>query len=346
VLSFPGFGVPKCPKKLTFMGMRRSVVGDEVISGDVTTAAGRSFHLGATPGGEPGNRARSGDLNGYGEAAYCAPRAATACFGADLVGAVRGGAIQNRRLEAGERMGAGMESFDTGPILASSSKRLVIVADNSLIVEAIRIGFRKSGEFNLVGHADGRRTSPATIVGANPDVILLDDMDGSDRALELIRGIKAEDGEAAVIVLSLQMDPAWLERLFDAGATGVISKATRPVALATLVRETVNGHIFHRPPAATGLGGAQPIVAPDGDLPLTGREVEILKLVAAGFTNGDIARRLWVTEQTVKFHLRNVYRKLNVANRTQASHIAYVKGLVGARPEPPVVAPPELTVAS
>ena len=66
---------------------------------------------------------------------------------------------------------------------------------------------------------------------------------------------------------------------------------------------------------------------PDGDLPLTGRELEILKLTAAGFTNGDIARRLWVTEQTVKFHLRNVYRKLNVTNRTQASHIAYVKGI-------------------
>ena len=238
-----------------------------------------------------------------------------------------------------------MESFDTGPRFASSSKRLVIVADNPLIVEAIRIGFRESGEFNLIGYADGRRTSPDVIVGADPDVILLDDMDGSDRAIELIRGVTTEERGAAVIVLSLQMDPAWLNRLFDAGATGVISKATRPVALATLVRETVNGHIVHRPPAAVGAAGAQPMALPDGDLPLTRRELEILKLAAAGFTNGEIARRLWVTEQTVKFHLRNVYRKLNVTNRTQASHIAYVKGLVGA-PGAPAVAKAELTVAS
>jgi DNA-binding NarL/FixJ family response regulator len=243
-------------------------------------------------------------------------------------------------------MGASMETSDTGPGLASSSRRLVIVADNSLIVEAIRIGFRKSGEFNLVGHADARRTSAATIIGAEPDVILLDDMDGAERAIELIREIGAEGGAATVIVLSLQMDPDWLDRLFTAGATAVISKATRPVALATLVRETMNGNICHAPPRATGVGGAQPIAAPGGGLPLTGRELEILKLVASGCTNAEIARCLWVTEQTVKFHLRNVYRKLNVANRTQASHIAYVKGLVGPRPEPAVVAPPELTIAS
>jgi DNA-binding NarL/FixJ family response regulator len=247
-----------------------------------------------------------------------------------------------------------MESFDTGERLAWSSKRLVIVADNSLIVEAIRIGFRKSGEFKLIGHADGRRTSAATVLGAEPDVILLDDMDRSERAIELIHEIRAEDDAVTVIALSLQIDPAWLDRLFNAGATAVISKATRPVALATLVRETMNGHIYHRPATSSRSAESAVTAAAGTDLPLTGREVEILKLVAAGFTNGDIARRLWVTEQTVKFHLRNVYRKLNVTNRTQASHIAYVKGLVGshperppaAQPEPPVVAKPELTVAS
>ena len=63
-------------------------------------------------------------------------------------------------------------------------------------------------------------------------------------------------------------------------------------------------------------------------MPLTGRELEILQLVAAGATNSEVARKLWVTEQTIKFHLRNVYRKLDVANRTEASHFAHVNGLV------------------
>jgi DNA-binding NarL/FixJ family response regulator len=206
-------------------------------------------------------------------------------------------------------------------------RRLVIVADNSLIVQAIRIGFRKTGEFNFLGHADGRRTSARTIVGAKPDVILLDDMDRSERALELIREIRSEDEAVVLIVLSAEMDAEWLERVFDADATGAICKAAHPIAVATLVRETLNGHIFHKLPDPRAAGPRSSAVATE-DLPLTARELEILQLVAAGTTNGDVARRLWVTEPTVKFHLRNIYRKLGVANRTQASHFAYVNGLV------------------
>jgi DNA-binding NarL/FixJ family response regulator len=207
-------------------------------------------------------------------------------------------------------------------------KRIVIVADNSLIVEAIRAGLRRSGEFNLVGHADPRRTSASTIIGVHPDVVLLDAMDHSERLLELIRDLKAEDEHVAVILLSVEMDPEWLERVFDAGATGAISKATNPVALATLLRETVNGHIFHRFARVTPVNGHQSEAIASEDLPLTSRELEILQLVASGSTNGEVARKLWVTEQTVKFHLRNIYRKLDVANRTEASHFAHINGLV------------------
>lgn len=239
-----------------------------------------------------------------------------------------------------------MQMSDTDATKAKSSKmkRVVIVADNSLIVEAIRIGFRRSGEFHFVGHADGRTTSARTVVGAQPDVILLDDMNQSERAVELIREIRTEDeGASAVIVLSMELGPGWLERLFEAGATSAISKATHPIALATLVRETLNGHIFHmfsmRRTAADELRGAASL----DELALTARELEILKLVAAGATNGDVARELWVTEQTVKFHLRNIFRKLGVANRTQASHFAYVNGLVASDTEPAIAA--QLTVA-
>ncbi len=242
--------------------------------------------------------------------------------------------------------GATLEFSDPAARSASGLRRLVIVADNSLLVEAIRIGFRKSGEFNLVGHADGHRTSAETILSAEPDVVLLDDMDQSEQALALLRAIREAEKPVCVIILSMQLDPAWLERAFVAGATGVISKATHPAALATLVRETVSGHIFHRQPAPpANLAGAAARVR-GGDLPLTDRELEILQLVASGCTNGDVARQLWVTEQTVKFHLRNVYRKLDVANRTQASHFAHVQGLVSPVATAATAAAPELTVAS
>lgn len=230
-----------------------------------------------------------------------------------------------------------MEASDTCAKFASPMKRLVIVADNSLIVEAIRVGLRKSGEFNLVGHAHPGRTSASTLVGVRPDVVLLDDIDRSARVVELIRELRIEDEHLSLIVLSMEMDRDWLEHLFDAGATGVISKSTRPVALATLLRETLDGHIFHNfVGSRTPANQAEPLA--NDDLPLTSREIEILELVAAGATNGDVAGKLWVTEQTVKFHLRNIYRKLDVTNRTEASHFAHVNGIVSPRPA--------LTVAS
>ena len=72
---------------------------------------------------------------------------------------------------------------------------------------------------------------------------------------------------------------------------------------------------------------------------LTGRELEILQLVASGATNADIARQLWITQQTVKFHVSNVYRKLDVGNRTEACHYAHVNGLVTPRQgRPPTAA--------
>ena len=225
-------------------------------------------------------------------------------------------------------MPSDLQATSTSAGVASALPRLVIVADSSLIVEAIRIGLHRSGEFNLVGHADGRRTSSRILAATKPDVVLLDDMEQSDRVIELLGEVRSEDKRVMLIVLSLAMDGDWLDRLFGAGATAVISKATHPGALARLVRETLNGHVFHRHSPVLGAIGQATAGAVLGDLPLTGRESEILRLVASGSTNGDVARRLWVTEQTVKFHLRNVYRKLGVANRTQASRFAHVNGLV------------------
>ncbi len=240
-------------------------------------------------------------------------------------------------------MGATLESSELRLRETSAMRRLVIVADNSLIVEAIRIGFRKSGEFKLVGAANGRTTSAGTLLGAEPDAILFDDMEQSTRAIELLREIRGLDSEVTVLMLSLHLDPEWLDRIFRAGATGVISKATHPAALATLVRETLNGHIVHRPAALTQAAEARGPAIMAEDLPLTARELEILQLVASGSTNSYIARKLWVTEQTVKFHLRNIFRKLGVANRTQASHFAHVNGLVGSLSSHDANGAPELT---
>ena len=207
-------------------------------------------------------------------------------------------------------------------------KRLVVVADDSLIVEAIAIGLRRSGEFTLLGHVDGRSASPQKIVAASPDVMLIDQSEDYDQA-ELIRQIKAERHDITVIILTLAPDSGNLHALFEAGAAAAVSKAAQPQALATLIRETIDGRVLHLYKPLSSAPG-QPLEPPPAESSLLStRELEVLKLLASGSTNGEIARILWVTEQTVKFHVSNIYRKLGVANRTEASRYAHVHGLVG-----------------
>jgi DNA-binding NarL/FixJ family response regulator len=210
-------------------------------------------------------------------------------------------------------------------------KRLVVVAEDSLIVAAIAIALRTSADFQLVGQLDGRLASAHEIVAASPDVVLIDEMQDSDKAVELIRQVKSERDNIWVIMLTLSADSTRLDAMFDAGARAAVSKAVQPQALPTLIRETINGRILqlHKPIGATQRRSDEPIG--DKEWLLSTREREVLELVAAGATNREIARKLWVTEQTVKFHLSNIYRKLDVGNRTEASRYAHVNGLVGAR---------------
>ena len=122
----------------------------------------------------------------------------------------------------------------------------------------------------------------------------------------------------------MRMDEEWLGEAFEAGADGVLSKSVHPVSMGTLLREISQRQ---RGPAASA--HTRPAVSQE-DCPLTDREKEILGLAAEGYTNQRIARELWVTEQTVKFHLSNTYRKLGVANRTEATRYAYMHDLVVA----------------
>lgn len=207
-------------------------------------------------------------------------------------------------------------------------KRLAVVAEDSLIVEAITIALRKSGEFSVVAHMDARSASAEKVTEASPEVVLIDEMEDSEQQIALIRQVKSASEAITVIVLTLSPAAARLDEMFEAGASAVVSKATQPGALAALIRETLEGRVLHiYKPAGQAIGAAAK-PAPVEDSVLSGRELEVLRLVAAGSTNSEIAGKLWVTEQTVKFHLSNIYRKLEVANRTEASHYAHVNGLL------------------
>jgi DNA-binding NarL/FixJ family response regulator len=195
-------------------------------------------------------------------------------------------------------------------------KRLVIVADGSVAAHGVRLALRQTSGFHVIGFVDGRRPVAATLAQARPDVVIVDDMHEPGLSTARMREIREAVPDALCLMLAARMDDERLAAAFDAGARAVIAKSVHPVSLGTLLREITDGNVVHR------YEPRRPAAA--AECPLTGRELEILRYVAMGQTNSQIARGLWVTEQTVKFHLSNIYRKLGVANRTEASRHAHV----------------------
>jgi DNA-binding NarL/FixJ family response regulator len=200
-------------------------------------------------------------------------------------------------------------------------RSLVIVADQPLVVEAVRLAMRQTTGLQIIGHVRGTQPVAGAIARVSPDIVLIDDMDDRELAVERIAEVARAVPRAHILLLTMGMKEDWLEQAIAAGAQGILCKGLHPLSFATLVREIVNGNVYHRYTPAER-------VRKEEHLGLTKRELQILRLMAGGAPNGGIARELWVTEQTVKFHLSNIYRKLGVRNRTEAAHYAHVHGLL------------------
>jgi DNA-binding NarL/FixJ family response regulator len=212
--------------------------------------------------------------------------------------------------------------------------RALIVADNALAAEVIRRGLRYAPSCRVLGFVGTSRPCGDTVGQSRPDIVVFDDSSEAGAVVARIREARQAAPEAKLVMLTLRMEPGELAEASAAGIDAAIAKTAQPQCVGMLVREVAAGNVFHAfaKPAAV----AEPAHTAADDL--TARELEILRLMAAGSSNGRIAAQLWVTEQTVKFHLSNIYRKLGVANRTQASHYAHVHGMLEPYAAPAVAA--------
>jgi DNA-binding NarL/FixJ family response regulator len=200
--------------------------------------------------------------------------------------------------------------------------KVLIADDHRLIVEGIRRALDGIDDIEIVGEATTGSQVLPLVRRLKPDVVLLDmrmpDVDG----LMCLDQIRKNCPAVKVIVLSVFSDSERIQAAFRHGAVGYIVKSVNPVDLPSAIRQAVDGTVFHAFGSPEG-GSANGIA---GDL--TERELVILKAVARGLSNQQIGKELWVTEQTVKFHLTNIYRKLSLANRTEAARYAFQHGLV------------------
>jgi DNA-binding NarL/FixJ family response regulator len=206
---------------------------------------------------------------------------------------------------------------------------VVIADDHPMMVEAVRATLTAAG-LDVVG-STGKGAEVVDLVEATrPDVVLLD-LEMPDRnGLDCLAALRERIPDQKVIVLSGADDVSAVDRALAMGAVCFVGKSVDPADLAATVRVmATKGPIYQSPaaavPAQARASASQEVGADVIDL--TRRELEILELVSTGMSNADLARRLWVTEQTVKFHLSNIYRKLGVGNRTHAAAKARALGL-------------------
>ena len=205
--------------------------------------------------------------------------------------------------------------------------RLLIVTEGAGAAEAIRGALRYAPSLRVIGYVDGRGNCGPIVQRERPDVIVVD-LPGGD-VHERLRELRVAAPAAKIIMLKAAVERRGCSDAVDAGADAVIAK-TRSATVGVMIGEVVAGNVYHPLQQAARSALPHPRRRRDDEPPLTSRELEILRLVAGGMSNARIAATLFVTEQTVKFHLSNAYRKLGLANRTEASHYVHVNGLFDA----------------
>jgi DNA-binding NarL/FixJ family response regulator len=189
----------------------------------------------------------------------------------------------------------------------------------------------------VVGRATDDDEAIAAIEQHRPDVFIAGiDPSNAEQVACVRRAVQSHPGLKSVVVAD-STEPAVVDAAFAAGASVYCVKTAQQGDLASAIRQVFERSIY----LATNGNGDVSSSRPTPEVPahahgLTRRELEILQLAAEGHSNSQLARMLWVTEQTVKFHLSNIYRKLDVANRTEASRWAQLNGLLStARSEDP-----------
>lgn len=203
--------------------------------------------------------------------------------------------------------------------------RVLIADDHPIVREGIVAIVASAPDLEVVGQAANGLEAIGQLTAVQPDIVLMDlrmpVMDG----VEATARIHAEHPEVTVVVLTTYETDEDILSAIEAGATGYLLKASPKEELIAGVRAAAHGQVALAPAVAAALVAHMQAPEPAR---LTPREIDVLRLVAAGLSNAQIARRLFITEATVKTHLLRLFGKLDVNDRTRAVTLAMERGLL------------------
>ena len=196
--------------------------------------------------------------------------------------------------------------------------RIVIADDHPMVLEGVRRALEQSGDIDVVATTTSGSRVAGLVARERPDIALIDlHMPGRD-GLAALKQIRERSPDVKVVMLSASQDEADVAAAFDAGAAAYIVKRVRADDIASALRHVFEGTVYH-PRGTAKVEQHDPCEA----IGLTSREKTVLEAIAKGMSTKAISSELWVSEQTVKFHLGNIYRKIGVPNRAGAQRYAF-----------------------
>ncbi|HEY4457989.1 MAG TPA: response regulator transcription factor [Pseudonocardiaceae bacterium] len=204
--------------------------------------------------------------------------------------------------------------------------RVLLVDDHPVVRTGVRGMLAAEPDIEVVGEAGSGIDAVTSAAALRPDVVLMDlrmpDLDG----VAATGRILAENDAIRVVVLTTYETDKDILRAVEAGAAGYLLKDASPDELSRAIRAAARGETVLAPPVAARL--VRSVRRPSVSVPLSAREVEVLRLVGRGLTNAEIGRQLYIGEATVKTHLLRAFTKLGVSDRTAAVTTAMAQGVL------------------
>jgi two-component system response regulator NreC len=212
------------------------------------------------------------------------------------------------------------------PVQAQTPIRVVLADDHSLVRRSLRQLLDAEANVEVVAEAADLGTVARQVHGHAPHVLVLDLQLPNGSSLELIRRLRDQAPGTGIVVLTMERNPVFAQRALDAGAVGFVLKHKSDAELPQAVRQAARGQEYVSPYVANGLEGLRRSIRADG---LSPRETEVLRLIALGHTNGEIARRLSLSRRTIETHRANIQRKLGLTSRAELVEFALRRHLIG-----------------
>ncbi|HEY6068979.1 MAG TPA: response regulator transcription factor [Gaiellaceae bacterium] len=207
--------------------------------------------------------------------------------------------------------------------------KVVLVDDHAVVRSGLRLLLDGQKDVEVVGEAGNAKDAVFRARALKPDVILLDMVMPGESGLEVLPKLLKESTGTKVLVLSMQDDPSYVREAFAAGASGYVLKEAADEEVVSAVREIAGGGRYVHPALGARLVAAEAAerAAAEAD-PLSEREREVLRLLALGHTNQEIAQRLYISVRTAESHRAHIMQKLRLSTRAELVRYALSQGLL------------------